>query len=144
MKRIALLIAFVAFTCTLRAQSCDSIWMAYFNGDTELIASYPQHKLDVYCEYARAAFYEADQIPTGAHVFDITEVVNKTTGKHLPANYVVDLQQLIFYSYNFESFQLRYPDGDAVICFPTPASTHPYLVLRSSSQIDQILYEIFE
>ena len=118
-----------------QAQTCYDLLYAYFQGHTEYMDVYPQEKLDAICEFGKAALYESDTIPVGADIYSITAVKDLTTGEALAADYVVDLRTLLFYSYNFHALQLEYPHGDQVICFATPSSRHPYLVLRSIEQM---------
>lgn len=118
-----------------QAQSCEDIMLPYFNYDTARMDDYPAEKLDWRCRYARNAFYESDTVPQFASVRSITEVTNRFTGVALPANYVVDLTTLSYYAYNFLDLQHQYKSPREVICFSTPSSTHPYLVLRSISEM---------
>ncbi len=121
----------------LKAQDCDAILLPYFNNNREALENMAAAKLDQICRYARNAFYESDTIPAGAHVMPITDVKDKLNNVPLPANLVVNLETLSYYQYNFGYLQRLYPKPDAVICFTTPSSTHPYLVLRS---IDEMYY----
>ncbi len=120
---------------SLKAQSCETIMLPFFNGDVDAMNSYPDEKFEWRCAYGRAAFYESDVIPAGAEVYSITQVVNKEDGQSLPENYQVDLTTLSFYAYNFKDLQLQYPNCNVTICFSTPASEHPYLVLRSINEM---------
>jgi hypothetical protein len=131
MKRIVLLAALMMCALGMKAQSCETIMLPFFNGDVDAMNSYPDEKFEWRCAFARAAFYESDVIPTGAEVYSIAQVVNKEDGQSLPENYQVDLTTLSFYAYNFKDLQLQYPKCNVTICFTTPASEHPYLVLRS-------------
>ena len=63
---------------------------------------------------------------------------------HLPQSYVVDLETLSYYAYNFHQFQVRYPTGDVTLCFATPSSTHPYLVLRSIEEAFRLASQMEE
>jgi len=114
-----------------KAQNCDAIMLPYFGGDSDEMASYPAEKLQWRCQYARNAFYVSDVVPEDAIVKSIADVVDRSTGNHLDKNFVVDLNTLSYYGYNFEDMQHQTLDVHAVICFETPGSEHPYLVLRS-------------
>lgn len=114
-----------------KAQSCETIMLPYFGGDVDAMNSYPQEKFEWRCNYARAAFYESDTVPAGAVMYSITEVERKADGKNLPSSFTVDLTTLSYYAYNFRDIQSRYLKGNVTICFSTPSSGHPYLVLRS-------------
>lgn len=113
------------------AQNCEAIMLPYFGGDADRMAEYPAEKLDWRCRYARNAFYESDTVPLFAYVYSIAEVQNLTTGEKLTEDFVVDLSTLSYYAYNFNQLQLQYKSPKVTICFRTPASAHPYLVLRS-------------
>ena len=118
----------------MKAQSCETIMLPFFNGDEDAMNEYDVDKLKWRCAFGRAAFYVSDTIPAGAEVYSITQVVSKD-GQSLPEDYRVDLTTLSFYAYNFKELQLQYPKGKVIICFTTPASEHPYLVLRSIDEM---------
>lgn len=144
MKKVSVLIAFAALLATAHAQTCEEILLPYFGGDASQMEGYPQYKLDALCEFGRAALYESDTIPVGADLYSITAVYHMGTGEALPANYVVDLRTLTYYAYNFELLQLEYPHGDKTICFSTPSSEYPYLVLRSMEGMHAISAAILQ
>ena len=135
MKRIVFLVALMMGAISLKAQSCETIMLPYFNGDVMAMNDYPDEKFEWRCAFARAAFYVSDEIPAGAEVYQITSVVSKEDGVSLPQDYQVDLTTLSYYAYNFKELQLQYPKGNVTICFSTPASEHPYLVLRSLDEM---------
>lgn len=125
-------------TLVVKAQDCEAIMLPYFKGDMQRLVEYRDnapHKYMFRCVYAQSAFYESDTVPAGADLFPISEVKDKFTGVSLPNNYRVDLATLSYYRYTFYDFQHQYPTGDKVLCFSTPGSTHPYLVLRSISDM---------
>lgn len=122
----------------VQAQSCDDIMLPYFSYDTVRMNDYPQEKMDWRCRYARNAFYESDTVPQFANMYSITDVKNRFTGESLPENYVVDLTTLVYYAYNFQNLQLQYRSPQEVLCFRTPSSTHPYLVLRSIGEMHEL------
>ena len=115
----------------VRAQDCDAIVLPRFHYDTARLDAYPDEKVMYLCLYSQASFYESDTIPVGVEVFNISQVREKYGTNHLPQDYVVDLTTLSYYAYNFLEFQQMYPRGNVTLCFSTPSSTHPYLVLRS-------------
>lgn len=131
MKRIVFAAALMLAAMSMKAQDCNTFMLPYFQGDADRLAEYPAEKLDWRCRYAHNAFYESDVVPEGAVLMSIAEVTDKTTGEKLTADFQVDLSTLCYYGYDFQLFQLRYRKGDVTICFSTPASKHPYLVLRS-------------
>lgn len=138
MKKVAMLTVMFIMAIGAKAQDCEVLVLPYFNNDRaameEYARNYPE-KFAFRCIYARSAFYESDTIPAGAEVIGIEKVRNVFTGKFLDRSYVVDLNTLSFYAYNFKDIQLGYTSTSQVICFTTPASAHPYLVLRSILQM---------
>ena len=135
MKRIVFLAALLMGALGAKAQSCETLVLPFFNWDVNAMNEYPEEKFEWRCAYARAAFYESDTIPAGAEVYSISEVVSKEDGKNLTQDFIVDLTTLSYYAYNFHDLQLQYFEPKVTICFKTPASVHPYLVLRSISEM---------
>ena len=131
MKRIVLTIMCIAAFTTLKAQNCEAIMLPFFGGNAELMANYPEPKFEWRCAYSRNAFYVSDTVPEDAEMHSLGELRNKMTKETLGEDFVVDLNTLSYYAYNFQQLQLQYPEGNVTICFPTPKSTHKYLVLRS-------------
>ena len=116
----------------LRAQNCEAIMLPFFGGNEKLMQECPAPKLEWRCKYSQNAFYVSDQVPEGAVLRSLTELTDKSTGKRLTEDFVVDLETLSYYAYNFLDLQCEYTGDKTVICFPTPKSEHPYLVLRST------------
>jgi len=134
MKRILIAILMLTAFAGAKAQNCEAIVLPFFNGDRARLANYPAEKLQWRCSYARNAFYVSDTVPEWAEMGSLQQVKNKATGEYLDDNFVVDLENLSYYAYNFEELQYRLNDLDGIICFPTPKSEHPYLVLRSLNE----------
>ena len=135
MKKIVFIAALMLGALGANAQNCETIMLPFFGGDVDAMNSYPQEKFEWRCNFARAAFYVSDTVPAGAEVYSIVEVSSKADGKNLPSSFVVDLSTLSYYAYNFKDIQARFPKGNVTICFSTPSSTHPYLVLRSLDEM---------
>ncbi len=145
MKKMVIIAALFMVAAGVRAQDCEALMLPYFGNDRVSMENYQTaapYKYEWRCAYAKAAFYEADEVPAGADVFQISEVKDKFTGNTLSANYVVDLNTLSYYGYTFYDFQLRYPKGDKTLCFATPGSVHPYLVLRSIEEMHELANEM--
>ena len=142
MKRLIPTVALLLLALNAGAQNCESIVLPRFGYDTARMASYPEDKIMYHCYYSQASFYESDTVPAGADVFNIGEVQEAQGTNYLPQSYVVDLTTLSYYAYNFIAFQHRYPHGNVTICFATPSSTHPYLVLRSIDDAHQIAHDM--
>ena len=146
MKRIILTAALLLGALGLKAQDCDAIMLPYFGYSKAQLENYKSEapeKFDYRCAYARAAFYESDTIPAGVDVFSITEVVDPQSGKPLPKSFKVDLNVMGYYSYTFSLFHGRYKDGNHAVCFSTPSSAHPYLVMRSLTEMRLIADSYF-
>lgn len=147
MKKLVIIAALLMAVAGVKAQDCEALVLPYFGNDATRMARYQTeapYKFEWRCAYAKAAFYESDTVPAGADVFQITEVSNKFTGKTISANYQVDLNVLSYYTYDFINFQLRYPTGDKTLCFATPASVHPYLVLRSITDMHHVANQMID
>ena len=143
MKRFALFAMMLMAVAGTQAQNCEALLLPYF-GSTARMAEYPADKLDWYCCYAQAAFYESDTVPATADLFSISEVQLVATGARVSSDFVVDLTTLSYYAYNFHDFQMRYPYGDKTLCFATPASAHPYLVLRSIDNMSALAEQMWK
>ena len=131
MKRAIIVVVMMIATIGVKAQDCMSIVLPSFGYDTVAFNRYPAEKVMYRCLYSQTSFYESDTIPAGAEMFNISEVREAYGTNHLSQSYVVDLTTLSYYAYNFREIQMLYPTGNITICFATPSSTHPYLVLRS-------------
>ena len=111
MKKIILMA--VAFLATglwgnLRAQDCNEIVRPYFlfnNVDSNI---YPAGKLEWRCNYSKNAFYLVDRVPENAFVYDFTELTNVLTKQHPSSDYIVDLNHLSYYLFDFEKFQCQH------------------------------------
>ena len=115
----------------LSAQNCEAIMLPFFGGNKQKMDEYPAPKLEWRCKYSQNAFYVADQVPEGAEIHSLTELKEYSTGAKVTEAFVVDLETLSYYRYSFKELQCSYKSSDVTICFPTPASEHNYLVLRS-------------
>lgn len=136
MKRILIAAVFLTVALAMRAQDCRELLLPYFGGNETIMDEYPAEKLAFFCRYARCAFYVSDSIPTAdndeiVELRSLNEVKDKATGQTLEASSVTDMASLSYYAYTFRDLQLSYPRGNVVLCFPTPAAGHKYLVLRS-------------
>ncbi len=138
MKRVVFIAALLLAAAGLKAQDCETLMLPYFNGDYNRYSNYPAEKLEWRCNFARSAFYVADEVPAGAVVLPIEKVKDKWSGEALPKDFKVDLTKLSYYAYDFERLQLEHKDLKTTICFSTPGSEHPYLVLRSQHDMFEL------
>ena len=109
--------------------NCREIVLPMYGYDEARLENCPDHKIQYDCAFSRNGFYESDTIPANAAVHDINEVVSKSTGEHLAQDIVINLGKLSYYAYNFHDF--RYQHYEVPVCFRTPSSTHPYLIMRT-------------
>lgn len=137
-KGIVLAVMVLSSVIGLKAQDCQAIVLPYYKNNAEWMATVPEDKIVFRCLYSQMAFYESDVVPEGVDVYNISQVREQYGTAHLPQNYVVDLTTLSYYAYNFRDFQMLYPTGGTTICFATPSSTHPYLVLRSLDETNAL------
>ena len=135
MKRtIILTVIGLMFAGGLSAQNCEAIMLPFFGGNKQKMDEYPQPKFEWRCKYSQNAFYVTDQVPEGAELHALSELTDKMTGEKVTDDFVVDLDYLSYYQYNFMDIQLHSPSGDAKIYFATPKSGHRYLVVRSCDE----------
>lgn len=146
-KLVVFATLFVVAFGGMKAQDCEAIMLPYFNGNTERMVEYRDKAPEKYmyrCIFAQSAFYVSDTVPAGMEVFSISEVRNKVTGEPLPSNFVVDLNTLSYYAFNFGTFQVRNNSLEEGACFSTTGSQHPYLVLRSVLSQQAVADKYFE
>ena len=148
MKKLVVFTALFMAAFGAYAQDCEAIMLPFFKGNMEKLNNHRNiapDKFEWRCTYATAAFIESDTIPTGLAVYNISEVRSLATGETLPENFVVDLNTLSYYAYNFyEGFQAHHYYGNVTYCFSTPSSAHPYLVLRSIDDMKAEAMKLFE
>lgn len=144
MKRIAIVAALLLAYTGLKAQDCDAIMLPYFNNNVERMENYKSQapeKFEYRCVFAHSAFSEVDAVPDGAQVYSITDVRDRFTDKPLADDFVVDLNTLSYYGYNFSSF---HPGIEGEVYFSTPGSSHRFLKLHSSLEMGQKANAAFE
>ncbi len=131
MKRFLLIGLFAAamFSLDVQAQDCEYIVGAKYNFNENALALLTPAKLDYYCRFSRNNFYVVNEVPQGATVYSISVVKNNKTQENLTTDFVVILDSLSYYLYNFSHYQSIKP-GETVY-FSTPNSEYPYLALRS-------------
>lgn len=133
MKRILLTILLLTvFSVSLCAQNCDEIVLPHVNYDRAKLEQMPKDKVRWYCNFSRNSFFVTNDVPAGSVVHDIRDVVYKKTGAKIGEGFVVNLESLSYYAYNFSEFQ--YQNYDKTIYFHTPGSTYKYLGLYSINE----------
>lgn len=137
MKKLVIIAALLMAVAGVKAQDCEALVLPYFGGDMESMEYYKSvapEKFNLRCGFARAAFYVSDTVPAGMQVRSISEVVEKASGNHLLNDIVIDMNTFSYYAYNFDAFS----SIKSGVCFSTPGSTHPFLILRSYNEITAI------
>ena len=124
----------VAFLATglwgnLSAQDCNEIVRPYFLINQIDSNEYPEGKFEWRCQYSRNAFYMVDKIPENAIVYDFTELTNLVTKQHPSADYIVDLDHLSYWEFNFSEFQFQH--YDYTLYFRLRNSPKKYLAVRT-------------
>lgn len=127
-----LLFSAVAFTLNVNAQNCDEIVLPHVNYDRAKLEQMPKDKVQWYCNFSRNSFFVTNDVPAGSVVHDIRDVVYKKTGAKIGEGFVVNLESLSYYAYNFSEFQ--YQNYEKTIYFHTPGSTYKYLGLYSINE----------
>ena len=127
---LGILLMITALT-SLHAQmrDCRQIVLPHTGYNQNILNNMPEEKIQWYCRYSANSFFVADTIPVGATVFNISDLVSVQTGNNVDQTFVVDLENLSYYAYNFWDFQV--PSGNVTIYFRTPSSAHPYLGVYS-------------
>ncbi|MBQ0016842.1 MAG: hypothetical protein KBT04_07660 [Bacteroidales bacterium] len=125
---IWLLLGFCVAQAQSEVEACKAIVAPQFE-DKSVLDIMPIEKLQWHCAFSHNSFYESDTIPADAVEYDIEVVSRYDNGEALPHSFVVDLTTLSYYAYNFHDF--RYRHYEQPICFRTPSSSHPYLVMRT-------------
>ena len=133
MKRILLTILLLTvFSVSLCAQNCDEIVLPHVNYDRAKLEQMPKDKVQWYCNFSRNSFFVTNDVSAGSVVHDIRDVVYKKTGAKIGEGFVVNLESLSYYAYNFSEFQ--YQNYEKTIYFHTPGSKYKYLGLYSINE----------
>lgn len=129
-KVIFTLIILTGLAGTAMAQDCEAIVgpFLYLRGIEP--SDYPEGKFEYRCTFSRNTFFLTDQVPQGSTIRDISELTDKMTDRNLAENFVVDLNTISLYRYDFERFQ-KGKDAERTIYFRLKGSnTHRYLGVR--------------
>lgn len=131
-SRIVLIVMFLAVCGQAMSQDCRAIVMPKYGNNEDAFNRVPEGKVEVFCNYSQAMFYETDSLPKDAYVYSISELVSRLDGQHIDKGFVVDLNTLSYYEYNFSDFQVKHFYSH--IYFSTPASAHKYLGVRTMEE----------
>ena len=136
MKKIIAVAAMLMAFGGLKAQDCDAIMLPFFKGDMQRMEEYKAvapEKFEYRCMISQSMMDVSDTIPQGALNFNINELTDILTGEKLSVSFVVDLNVMSFYQYSFYDFLTQIPQREeGIICFSTPSSEHPYLLVFSN------------
>jgi len=108
MKKILAMVMFallLGVVSQLKAQDCNALVLPHVGYNQTMLDEMPAVKIAWYCAFSRNSFFFTNEVPEGAAVYNISDVVNDRTKEHLPVNYVVDVNVMSFYAYNFDHFQ---------------------------------------
>ena len=117
----------------LNAQDCREMLSAYFSANNIDPDKYPVEKMEIRCRFSHNAFYLTDKVPDNATVNDITELSHVVTGEHPSTDFVVDLNRLSYFDYDFLQFQFK--DYERTIYFRLHNGPKKFLALRAYSEI---------
>lgn len=139
MKKIIAVAAMLMAFGGLKAQDCDAIMLPFFKGDMQRMEEYKAvapEKFEYRCMISQSMMDVSDTIPQGALTFNINELTDILTGEKLPADFVVDINTISYYQYNFREFLAQLPSHrEGMVCFSAPASEHPYLIIFANQDI---------
>lgn|SRR5574344_289812 len=108
MKKILITAMFALLLGTasqMKAQDCNALVLPHVAYNQDMLNEMPAAKIAWYCSFSRNSFFFTNEVPAGAAVYNISDVVDVRTHAHLPANYVVDVNVMSYYAYNFNDFQ---------------------------------------
>ncbi|MBR1793015.1 MAG: hypothetical protein IJ764_05185 [Bacteroidales bacterium] len=133
MKKIALWVCLSVALSSLSAvyaqqTDCYAIVLPKFHYNEARVSQMPQEKLEWYCNFSRNSFFVCDTLPADAAVYDISELKSKQSGEKVSPDFVVDLNSLSYYAYDFDTY--RYRHYGSSVYFRTPGSEHAYLAIR--------------
>lgn len=135
----ALVIMMLVHVASASAQDCKAIVLPRLHYDLALydeMMEYSSEKLDDLCTFSKNTFFEADKVPSDAVVYEITDVTFYKDMTRLPKDFVVDLNTLSYYAYDFMAFQMS--NYGKTLYFRTPGSVHKYLGVRSIEEVNSI------
>ena len=124
MKKIMTLGAMVLMLMCGVAQAQDCEYIVSFKSRN--LDRIPPSKIDYFCRLSQNSFFVTNSVPTGATVYSISELKEISTQMHVPSNYVVNLDSLSLYRYDFA----RYQSMNENVYFLTEGSEYMYLGLR--------------
>lgn len=115
----------------LKAQDCEKITNAFLMSRGLDRDSYPEDKLEYWCQFSQNSFYITNDVPRGAKVFDLKDLTG-IDGTHPQMGVAIDLNTLSYWAYNFLDFQAK--DYMRTIYFYTGVRTARYLAVRSHDE----------
>ncbi|MDY5969279.1 MAG: hypothetical protein SPJ13_04615 [Bacteroidales bacterium] len=119
----------------LLCKHCQQVTMDRYEKDN--LMHVPPVKVAYWCSYSKMAFFVADEIPETAIVYNLTQVVNKRSGNPFPDDYVVSLDSMNYFAYNFGDFQRIEGNWGKTIYYRTPGSEHPFLGVRCEEDMSK-------
>lgn len=114
----------------LQAQDCDAIVGPYLTIRGLDSTSYPIEKIEYFCRVSQNAFYLTNEVPEDAVVYNLRDLTNRITGQKISRDFVVDLNTLSLWEYNFLQFQVEHKN--VTIYFRLgPKNTARFLAVRN-------------
>ena len=114
----------------VKAQDCDAIVGPYLASRGLDSNNYPIEKIEYFCRVSQNSFYLVNEVPEGAVVYNLHVLTNKITGQRIPRDFVVDLNTLSLWEYDFLKFQVEHKN--VTIYFRLgPKNTARYLAVRN-------------
>lgn len=123
MKIGAMALMVMAMSSTLKAQDCEYIVSFKYGKSMNKVSP---AKIDYWCRVNSNTLFVTNDVPTGATVFSISELREYRTGMHLPTDFVVNLDSLSLFRYDFSNFQ----DLNKTVYFLTEGSEYRYLGVK--------------
>ena len=132
MKKIiftVLAVIVLGLTNMSQAQDCRAIVRPMYILRQIDSTTYPAEKEAYFCQISQNAFYLTQQVPSGATVYNLSELTNTITGERLSQNFEVDLNTLSYWQYDFYRFEPQ-GKGQTVYFRIGRRTNHQYLAVR--------------
>ncbi|MCF0212540.1 MAG: hypothetical protein HUK17_06580 [Bacteroidales bacterium] len=131
---VALLFGYCGQSHAQVQQDCDEVVRAAYDYGDDVLDIIPADKYNYVCNYSKAAFFFADELPANAVVYNYSELFDKKEQVYVSAT--VDIASLFnFYRFSYIRFQVQH-SLDTDIFFRLPeGSEHTFLALHNYSYI---------
>ena len=113
-----------------QAQDCRAIVRPFYIQTGTDSTTYPIEKEEHLCLLSQNALFLTQQVPSGATVYDLSELTNIITDEKLAQNAEIDLNTFSYWGYDFYRFRPQ-GKGTTVYFRIGSRSDHRYLGVRS-------------